>query len=349
MTTRERTTPVPRDVQDRLQDAVRARRLADEQARDAGAAALLQEFARTRTAIITPEVDDRLRAHAAGARLPEGAGTEERRRRNAQQRRYAAELGVDLGALDRWREDFGRRSAALLAAPHAVAENRVVEAPEAGAAVAGTAGLTWNGYWDPGYWWSSTDASDFSIWNAQSHFDPAAGRVGSHVRFRQRESDDHDTAQLGWANGYMVIFKMPRTGRLQVEVSLRCDFSHHFIDTDNEPGNSSCSVYAGQYLQADIYNDWSDSTPVMATSQHQLAVNATTKLEEWVDGAPVQPGAHRTVYLHSPSSVNLPVDFDFAIWVAESNIAHAVKLNDTRATVGVNASWVINDITVGVI
>lgn len=337
------TTAVPADVAGRMRNALAEQHRAEQEQRNDETTAVQRRFAVQRASIVPRHLDEELRARAAATRLPEDASVEDRRRRAADQTRYASEIGVDTAALARWRESFGREARRLAVPPHLSSENRVVES-SAGALE--PLSLSFHGSWDPGSSWYSSHSSQFAIWNALSYFDPANARAGSDIKFRQRETDDSDNARLQWANGYMVLYTMPRTGRLEIKVDMTCDFSRHFIDTDNEPGNSSCSVVAFQGVYASIFNDWSDEFPVMNTTGAALADDGTTDLEEWIDYSPIPAGASRTVYLHSATTPSLPVGFDFAIWVAQENYAEAIKLNDTRATVGVNASWVINNITV---
>lgn len=338
-----KTTAVPADVADRMRNALAEQHRAEQEKHNAEITALQRRFAAQRALIVPRELDEKLRAHAAAKRLPEDASVEDRRRRFAAQTRYATEIGVDTAALTRWREDFGREAQRLAVPPHLSSENTVVDST--GEALK-PSGLVFNGSWDPGYSAWSSHSSQFAIWNAQSYFDPANARAGSNIKFRQRETDDSDNAGMQWPNGYMVLYTMPRTGRLQIRVDMTCDFSRHFIDCDNEPGNSSCKVQAFQAVYASIYNDWSDEVPVMNTSGIVLEDDYSTDEEEWIDWSPIPAGASRTVYLHSATTPSLPVGFDFAIWVAQLNYAEAIKLNDTRATIGVNASWVINNITV---
>jgi hypothetical protein len=338
-----KTTTVPADVADRMRNALAEQHRAEQEKRNAEVTALQRRFTRQRAAIVSRELDEKLRAHAAANRLPEDAPIEDRRRRAADQARYATEIGVDTAALARWRGDFRREARRLAVPPHLSSENTATDST--GEALQ-PRGLAFNGSWDPGYTSYSSHPSQFAIWNAQSYFDPASARAGSHIRFRQRETDDDDEAWMQWPNGYMVLYTMPRTARLQIRVDMTCDFSFHHVDNDNEPGTSSCSVVAWQGVFGHIYNDWSDAEPVMHTSGAELALDSTTDESENIDVAPIPAGASRTVYLHSPTTPSLPVGFDFAIWVAQVNVANAIHLDDTRSTVGVNASWVINNISV---
>lgn len=186
---------------------------------------------------------------------------EERIRRRASNRAYAADLGVDLAALARLGADFRQRFQELHKSRLVIhSDNRVVTLPDQQESAPKRA-AGWAGTWDPGYEYYTSHASQFAIWNAGSYYNPASSRTGSNIRFRQRETDNFDNAWLNWRNGYMVFYTMPTTAHIMVTVTLTYMFSHHFIDTDNEPGDSECQVMVGQWVGAEIFSDWSDGLP----------------------------------------------------------------------------------------
>lgn len=305
----------------------------------AAAQPVLERFRAEQSKLVTPDVQRRLREHAAGLRLPDDAGVEERRRRAATQRAYAAQLGVDLVALDRMRADFGRQCDAILpgASPPAPASR----APQADALQA----VNWNGWWDAGFYWYSSHASQFALWDTVSYHNLGTSRAGSHIRFRQRETDDSDIAYLTSHNGFMIWYTPFVTDGIVLEMDLRCHVSRYFIDTDNEPGNSSCHVKVQQWLVAEWYRSWSDASPIEHVDGFLENPRSSTDLEEWVDEQMTPPGSLRT-NMRVFSGRKYPPGQPVAIYIGVSNRANAFSLNDTRCTLGVDGGWYIERLTI---
>lgn len=219
---------------------------------------LVARFTAEQRKIVPVELDEKLKVHVAKNRLPEDASVEDRRGRAEAQRKYAAELGIDLAALDRMRQDFATQAVKLGTLPD-LGDIEVTDLADGRRPT--TDARVYNGSWDPGPTWSSTKPGSFAVWNADSYFDPATNRAGSHIRFRQRETDDNTIVSMAWRNGYMVLHTPSSTSRVRMEVDLTKEFSRYFIDTDNEPGNSSCNVLLQQAVRVEIYSSWADEIP----------------------------------------------------------------------------------------
>ncbi|MGK5558117.1 hypothetical protein ACSNOI_41585 [Actinomadura kijaniata] len=299
-------------------------------------------FAAEQRKIVTPEAQERLRRRGSELRLPENAGLDAKNRRAAAMRAYATELGVDLVALDRMRADFAEQARAL---------NELERT--------GGVELTWrgqgedtertsdkrnyDGWWDPGYSWSSSRPGDFAIWNADSYFDPVTNRTGSHIRYRQRETGDKTTCSMSWRNGYMVLYTPSVTGGVVVDIDLACQISRFFIDTDNEPGSSACDVSLTQSVQIEFYHSWADAVPVETRIEH-IAVTGTSNPENWQDYVAVP--AWKLLHARIPSFKTYQAGHQLAIFVSTRNQATGIKLDDTRLTAGVNAAYYVDDIVV---
>ena len=304
---------------------------------------LAQRFAGEKQKIVSMEIDQKLKDRAAAHRLPEDASREERQRRHAQQMAYAAEIGVDLAALNRMRADFGAQARKINALPYQgdfalsmLPGSR--QEPELA-----TAKRNYNGSWDPGWQTLATNASKFSVWNADTYFDTVTNRAGSHIRFRQRETDDYDTATMWWRNGYMVLYTPATLRHLVIDVALVPQISRFFIDTDNEPGSSSCTVQLHQSIRVEVYSDWSDAVPQEITVG-QLSYTGTSNPEAWIDSQAFQPWSQWNARVTTQRQY--AAGNTLAIFVSEMNYASGVKLDDTRLTAGVNAAWYLDNIVV---
>lgn len=327
---------VPSDAVDRIRTAQRLRAEAETARIRTETQALRDHFLAEKLTLIPADVDRRLRERAAANRLPEGASQEERRRLRAAQLDHAVELGVDLAAMDRMRADFGRRAKAIRAR-NVPGEVEVIALPDREIPAVAPLSTAWDGSWDQGSQAWSSRGSQFAIHNAQSYFDPQSGRAGSHIRFRQRQTGDDDSAGMSWTNGYMVLYTPPRTAQLLIDIYLTCAFSRHFIDTDNEPGNSGCHVSVNQNVVAEIYRSWSHPAPEEHVYPAELADDDTIDLEEWIDHSPIGPGATRKVTLRTDTVFQ--AGSTIAVYVGLLNEANADYLNDTRVTAGVDAAW----------
>ncbi len=346
MTLQTDKTGVPADVVERVRKAQQARDRADKDRMAKASIALRERYRAERSKVVPAEVEAKLATFASAWRAKHGAtlNHEEQARRRAEELAFAAEQGVDVAALARLTDDFATRFGTVML-PRVATDSEVTELP-AGQASAEQRVGGWNGEWDPGYEYWTTNAGHTSIWNAESYWLPSHSRVGSNIRYRSTKTDDSDDVSLKWRNGYMVLYTPPRTARLFVDIFLTCLLNHFFVDTDDEPGTSSCNVRVGQYASAEIYSNWADELPVGTVSSSTLAQNGTTSTERWLDYSPVAPAARRHVRVYS--SAAFPAGFPVAVFASERNEAVS-WLNDTRVTAGVNAAWVMDDVRVGVV
>src|SRR5687768_10840192 len=110
MTITAGSTRVPDDVQERIHEAHRRRAAAEQREVTSALQELRSRYRAERSRLITPAAAQSMREFSAAHR-PRGKAhgdAEARRRFHAAGLAHARELGVDLGALDRLRED-GRR------------------------------------------------------------------------------------------------------------------------------------------------------------------------------------------------------------------------------------------------
>ncbi|MBW8482155.1 hypothetical protein [Actinomadura parmotrematis] len=336
-------TTVPPEAIEHLREVQAAQDRADAERTAKAGALVAARFAAERRHIVPPEIDAALAESAAARRLPEDAPIEDRLARYAAQRARAAELGVDLVALDRLRAAFAAE-AERAAAPQTAGALDLARRPgERRAPVPSDAKVDYNGSWDPGPTWYSTDQSNFSVWNADTYFDTVTNRAGNHIQFRQRATDDNDSCAMSWRNGYMVLYTPPALRNLIIDVDLVPQISRFFVDTDNEPGSSACNVQLHQLLHVEVYSSWADAVP-QETTAGILSSTGTSNPEAWIDSEAFPPWSLWTGTVTTQRSY--PPGHTLAIFVAIRNQASGIKLDDTRLTAGVNAAWYMDAINV---
>lgn len=340
--TRIPATRIPAEAIARLRDAQAKRDAAQDATIVAAGEEVAARFVAQHRRIVVPEVQEKLRLRGAELRLPGDASLEAKTRRLAAQRAYAAELGVDLAALDRMRADFAAQTEVV----SALGRTGGIELTWKGQSEdteRASAKRNYDGWWDPGYSWSSSRPGDFAIWNADTYFDPITNRAGSHIRFRQRETGDKTTCSMSWRNGYMVLYTPSISGNVVVDIDLACQISKFFIDTDNEPGSSACSVQLTQSVQIEFYNSWADDFPVETRVEH-ITATGTSNPENWQDFTAVP--AWKLLHARMPSFKSYQAGHQLAIFVSIRNQATGIKLDDTRLTAGVNAAYYLDDTVV---
>ncbi|MFG2001781.1 hypothetical protein ACGFNU_21785 [Spirillospora sp. NPDC048911] len=344
MTSTTDSGTIPATALDHMRETMAARDAAQAERIVAAGQAVVERFEAERLKIVPAELQKRLRAHAAEHRLAEDADLEARLRRSARQRAYMAEIGVDLVALDRMRADFAEQAGAVAALP-GMGDAEVSIVPGEGRALEeGDASLVaYDGNWDPGPAWGSSRPGDFAVWNQESFWAPTINRAGSHIRFRQRETGDNSWAWMSWRNGYMRLFTLPAARPLVVDVDVTCEHSRFFIDTDDEPGGSGCRVELSQSVQVEVYSNWADSVP-QETVSGLLASTGTTSTENWQDFEAVPAWSKRKVRVNSQKTY--AGGQQVAVFASIMNFANGARLNDTRLTAGVDAAWIIDNITV---
>jgi hypothetical protein len=337
-------TGLPTDAEERVRRAQAAR---DEERRTRATSALAklhERYRAERSRLISPELARRLREYADTHRLPPDAkpSIEERARRRAAENAFAAEQGLDLAALNRLQDDFHRQGE-LLTAPTPAHDSEVSELPASERPrLARAAGFA--GWWDPGYTLYTTRPNHTEVWNAESYFQTQYGRSGSHMRYRLRKSDDSDSVDMQWRNGFMVPYTPPVNGYLWIDLYLTHVFCNLFIDTDNAPGWSYAGVYAWQYGSAEIYWNWSDDEPADLRLSAQVAHVNTKKLEDWIDVWPVAAGYRQRVRLYS--NVWFPAGHTLAVFGTTHQRLFA-HVDDERVTSAVNAAAYVDEIRVG--
>lgn len=335
-------TSIPAEAIARLQDAQMERDKAQAQRIVAAGEEVAARFRAEQRRIVVPEVQEKLRLRGAELRLPEDAGLKAKTRRLAAQRAFAAELGVDLVALDRMQADFAAQAEAVSALERTGGVELTLKGQSEDTDRA-SAKRNYDGWWDPGYAWSSSRPGDFAIWNADTYFDPVTNRAGNHIRFRQRETGDKTTCSMIWRNGYMVLYTLSGSGPIVVDIDLTCQISKFFIDTDNEPGSSACNVQLTQSVQIEFYNSWADAVPVETRVEH-ITATGTSNPENWQDSTAVP--AWKLLHARIPSFKSYQAGAQLAIFVSIRNQASGIKLDDTRLTAGVNAAYYLDDIIV---
>jgi hypothetical protein len=329
---------VPADAMDRIRRARAARDEAERARVTAALAELRLEHVRDAAAILPPEIRQKLR-DGTGPLPPEARRDQDARARlRAATRQLAADLGVDVAALDRLRSSTRARFAAILAPP-APARGQVRDLPEQ-ADLAPQTFTSWGG-WDAGYWSGST-SSNVQWDHNDSYYDLGSSRTGGHVRFRLRKTDSDDTVFLQRDNGFLVNYTMPATAPLRVEVDMTSAFGNHFVDTDDEWGTSDCWVETREDVLVDIYWDWNDWTPD-SHSEGFITWSYTADTEHWIDGYPFPPGRRRTAILYPNAA--FPAGHTVLVYVAMRPKAYA-WLNDVSVTAGVNAAWYVTQIRV---
>jgi hypothetical protein len=198
----------------------------------------------------------------------------------------------------------------------------------------------WHGSWDQGFWSSTSDPGS-TIWTNQSYWESGA-RVGSHLGFNRRPSDNDDSASIAHSSGMLVQFTMPRTASLEVSFGLTRAFGNHFIDTDDEVGWSYCNVQIKESAVAEVYWDWNDWS-ADSHVERPLANSGTISSEKWIDTNPIPAGAFRSANLYNPNIV-FPSGQTVVVYVGTQEHVYA-WVDDVRVRASANAAWYINWIT----
>jgi hypothetical protein len=331
-------TDLPTDAADR---AFRARAAREEAALariTQNLAAIRAEHRAQRAAILTPDVERRLREHADGSRPRDGLvlPDDERFRRRAAERAFAHGLGVDLAALARLHADTRERMS--LAVRPAPADGAVTALPDVQPGPSALAS-PWHGSWDAGTWWSSTAVGRTSWWADISHHLPSANRSGSHLRFRHSHSDSDDEVLAQHTSGYLLNYTMPFTGRLAMSFAATRAFGSFFVDNDDEPGWSECWTQAEEYGIADVYWDWNDPDPDSKSGSLLISGAMTEDTEAWIDIPGVFPGTSRGVQV--TTDVTFPQGHTVLVFMATRQIILA-WMNDVSTTVGVDGAWYLS-------
>lgn len=337
-------TDLPVDVIERIRTA-RTERAALEEARMQSQLKALQERYRAeRIRLISADVDRKLEDHSIAHRLSEPARNDlaERSRSRAATMAYARELGVDLGAMTRQWEDTCRQFESIVTPPLS-GEGKVIE-PAGRQPIAQAMSQSfyppWHGSWDQGFWSSTTDPGS-TTWTSQSYWEPGA-RVGSHLGFNRRPSDNDDSASIAHSSGMLVQFTMPSTARLEVAIGLTRAFGQHFIDTDDEAGWSFCNVQVKESAVAEVYWDWNDWT-ADSHVERVLAQSGTFSSEKWVDRIPVPAGAFRNAFLYDPNIV-FPAGHTVVVYAGTQEHVYA-WVDDVSVRASANAAWYVGWIT----
>lgn len=336
---------VPADVVDKIRTARNERAALEEARMQSQLKALQERYLAQRSGLISADLDRKLKDYSIAHRLTEPARNDlaERSRSRAATMAYARELVVDLGAMTRLWDDTCRQFESIVAPPLS-GEGEVIEAagqqPIAQATVQ-TFFPPWHGSWDQGFWSSTTDPGS-TAWTSQSYWEPGA-RVGSHLGFNRRPSDNDDGASIAHTSGMLVQFTMPWTAGLEVYVQLTRAFGKHFIDTDDEAGWSFCNVQVKESAVAEVYWDWNDWT-ADSHVERVLAQSGTFSSEKWVDKIPIAAGQSRGAFLHDPNIV-FPAGQTIVVYAGTQEHVYA-WVDDVSVRASANATWYVNAITV---
>ena len=344
---------LPADASERILKAHQEHKAAEETRVTSALRELHARYRRERLNLIPAATDEQLRRYTTANRLSPMVrhNLDERSRSRAAALAFAREQGVDLAALARLRSDTQHQFDTIVN-PHPTSYGELTDVSDGQASLADPPlPMTifqppWHGSWDQGSRWSTTDPGS-TTWINQipSHWDSAGSRVGSYIGFNRRPSDNDDSASITHSSGMMVQFRMPRTTGLVVTIGLTRLFGHHFIDTDDEAGTSSCDVKITESAVAEIYWDWNDWT-ADSHVEKVLTQSVANRPEQWVDDhnttIPASTDLYRTLY--NPNIV-FPSGQTVVVY-AGVQLSASAMVDDVSVRASVNSAWFVNVIMI---
>lgn len=193
---------------------------------------------------------------------------------------------------------------------------------------------------------SNQASGDGAVDENVSYLDGSFARLGSRLRAHNHDAADVDVICAYREGGYLVPFKMLKTGVLQVKADLSALFCRHHVSTDDEWGWSDFHATTRGRLILAVFWDFADEVPTNEVSDQWFVsgIDCSGDGEDY-PGTRVEavPGERRIINLFTDMA--FPAGKLLWVYVGLSDRIYAF-LNDVSIDISIDSAWQLNSLAI---